>query len=339
MEAIVSDILQSRKREPEGLKKTAAISLGAHAAAIALILVIPSVIRRAAQPPRVVMNISLGGAPGPNTGGMQMIGGRPIQVGAALKRAADPGKARSARGGDAPEDGLAGSKAEAADATQARPAVEDPKGTAVGRGFETQPGRPRSRPGRKARGWPLNRRHARRRRRQAWRRGSSAAPRTPGHPGPDHQKNWKSESARAAGVVVMKYMIQRNGQITDIEVGTSSGKCGSEYRRATRADQHAGARAAARRILRSAAAGRARVRVHQIRATMKQKGSELLRCGGRPWRRGQISLRRRRRRNQQQPPTPAAEKSASGPPFVVSPVPLRTTPSPISSRSPPTRRR
>ena len=29
MEAIVSDILQSRKREPDGLKKTAAISLGA----------------------------------------------------------------------------------------------------------------------------------------------------------------------------------------------------------------------------------------------------------------------------------------------------------------------
>ena len=39
MEAIVSDILQSRKREPDGLKKTAAISLGAHAAAVALILV------------------------------------------------------------------------------------------------------------------------------------------------------------------------------------------------------------------------------------------------------------------------------------------------------------
>ena len=33
MEAIVSDILQSRKREPDGLKKTAAISLAAHAAA------------------------------------------------------------------------------------------------------------------------------------------------------------------------------------------------------------------------------------------------------------------------------------------------------------------
>jgi hypothetical protein len=80
MEAIVSDILQSRKREPDGLKKTAAISLGAHGVAVALILVIPSVMPRAAQPPRVVMNISLGGSPGPQNGGMQMIGGRPVQA-------------------------------------------------------------------------------------------------------------------------------------------------------------------------------------------------------------------------------------------------------------------
>ena len=35
-------------------------------------------------------------------------------------------------------------------------------------------------------------------------------------------KNW-NQNQRAAGIVVMKYMIQRNGQITDIEVGTSSG--------------------------------------------------------------------------------------------------------------------
>ncbi|MEO5740921.1 MAG: hypothetical protein ABIS29_10045, partial [Vicinamibacterales bacterium] len=87
MEAVVSDILQSRKREPGGLKKTAALSLAAHAAAIALILMIPSVMPRAAQQPRVVMNISLGGSPGPKTGGMQMIGGRPIQ---AAQPSADP---------------------------------------------------------------------------------------------------------------------------------------------------------------------------------------------------------------------------------------------------------
>ncbi len=49
MEAVVSDILKSRKREPGGLKKTATISLAAHAAAIAAILMIPSVMPRAAQ--------------------------------------------------------------------------------------------------------------------------------------------------------------------------------------------------------------------------------------------------------------------------------------------------
>src|SRR5215203_1344862 len=80
MEAVVSDILQSRKREPGGLKKTAVISLAFHAVAIVIILMIPSVMPRAAQPPRIMMSISLGGAPGPKSGGMQTIGGRPIEA-------------------------------------------------------------------------------------------------------------------------------------------------------------------------------------------------------------------------------------------------------------------
>ena len=90
---------------------------------MALILVIPSVMPRAAQPPRVVMNISLGGAPGPNTGGMQMIGGRPIQ--AALP-STEPQIAKSTLppvADDAAEDGLAGSEAEATDTTEARSTV------------------------------------------------------------------------------------------------------------------------------------------------------------------------------------------------------------------------
>ena len=35
-------------------------------------------------------------------------------------------------------------------------------------------------------------------------------------------KNW-NQNQRASGIVVMKFVIQRNGQITDIEVGSSSG--------------------------------------------------------------------------------------------------------------------
>ena len=119
MEAVVSDILQSRKREPGGLKKTAAISLAAHAAASPSMLMIPSVMPRAAQPPRVIMNISLGGAPGPEyrrhaDDWRQADSGR-----AAVDRSADRKKYAALSGGDAAEDGAAGSEAEAAHATEA----------------------------------------------------------------------------------------------------------------------------------------------------------------------------------------------------------------------------
>ena len=80
MEAVVSDILQSRKHEPGGLKKTAVVSFAAHLAALGALAILPGVLPQAAPKPRVVMSISLGGAPGPNTGGMQMIGGVAIQA-------------------------------------------------------------------------------------------------------------------------------------------------------------------------------------------------------------------------------------------------------------------
>src|SRR6188474_2409236 len=156
MEAIVSDILQSRKREPDGLKKTAAISLGAHAAAVALILVIPSVMPRAAQPPRVVMNISLGGAPGPNAGGMQMIGGRPIQ--AALP-SNEPQIAKSTLPPVAttpPKMALPDPKQKPRTPPKPAPPSKDPKGTAVGRGFETQLGTAKVETGAKGQGFGLS---------------------------------------------------------------------------------------------------------------------------------------------------------------------------------------
>ena len=123
MEAIVSDILQSRKREPDGLKKTAAISLGAHAAAVALILVIPSVHaaggaaaarRDEHQPRRSAWAEHRRHADDRRTA----YSGR-----AAVNRAADRQKHAAACGHDAAEDGLAGSEAEAADATEAGSAV------------------------------------------------------------------------------------------------------------------------------------------------------------------------------------------------------------------------
>ena len=73
----VTDIIVARGREPEGLKTMLVWSMAGHIglAAIALLWRGP-----AAEPPRQVMMISLGGAPGPDTGGKTQIGGQAVQA-------------------------------------------------------------------------------------------------------------------------------------------------------------------------------------------------------------------------------------------------------------------
>ena len=222
MEAVVSDILQSRKREPEGLRKTAVISLAVHATAVAIILILPSVMPRVAQPPRIMMSISLGGAPGPKAGGMQTIGGKPIQ---AAKPSADPQIAKSTLPSVAPTPpkmALPDPKQKPRTPPKPTAASKDPKGTAVGRGFETQAGTAKVETGAKGQGFGLSTGGA---------RGDGGV--TLGVEGfccPEYvldmrdriTKNW-NENQRASGLVIMSYIIQRNGQITDIEVATSSG--------------------------------------------------------------------------------------------------------------------
>ena len=222
MEAIVSDILQSRKREPEGLKKTAAISLGAHAAVLAVILLIPSVLPRAAQPPRVIMNISLGGAPGPNAGGMQTIGGRPIQ--AALP-STDPQLAKNTLppvSTTPPKMALPDPKQKPRTPLKPSPPSKDPRGTAVGRGFETQLGTAKVETGAKGQGFGLS---------TGGNRGDGGVkldvadfccPEYIADMRDRIIKNW-NQNQRAAGVVTMKYTIQRNGMITDVAIEIPSG--------------------------------------------------------------------------------------------------------------------
>jgi len=222
MEAVVSTILQSRKREPDGLRKTALISVVAHAGAIAVVLVIPSVMPRAAQQPRVIMNISLGGSPGPKTGGMQMIGGRPIQ---AAQPSTDPQIAKNTLPSLAPTPPkmtLPDPKQKPRTPPKPTAASKDPKGTAVGRGFETQQGTAKVETGAKGQGFGL----------------SSGGAGGDGGVKLDVKdfccpeyivdmkdriiKNWNQKQG-AAGLVTMKYTIQRNGSITNVEVEVSSG--------------------------------------------------------------------------------------------------------------------
>ena len=222
MEALVSDILQSRKREPEGLKKTAMISLGAHVAAVAVIFLISSAMPSTAKPPRVVMNISLGGAPGPKTGGMQMIGGRPIQ---AAQPSAEPQIAKTTLPPvtqTPPKMALPDPKAKPRTPPKPTVSSKDPKGTAAGRGFETQQGTAKVETGAKGQGFGLSSGGA----------GGDGGVKLdvsdfccPEYIGDMREriiKNW-NQNQRTTGLVTMRFVIQRNGQITDIEVAASSG--------------------------------------------------------------------------------------------------------------------
>src|SRR5688572_9589145 len=133
MEAVVSDILESRKREPGGLKQTALVSLGAHGALLAVLALLPAIMPAAVQQPRVVMNISLGGAPGPRTGGTQMLGGRRID---AAQPSVAPEVARNALPTPPPRPEMSLPDPKQKPQATRKPAAssKDPKGTLAGRG-------------------------------------------------------------------------------------------------------------------------------------------------------------------------------------------------------------
>jgi TonB family protein len=77
----VTDILRDRMHEPVGLQRMVAVSIAAHIAFGAALLLVPArLFGRDSGAPKVVMTISLGGNTGPDSGGMTQIGGRAVQV-------------------------------------------------------------------------------------------------------------------------------------------------------------------------------------------------------------------------------------------------------------------
>jgi TonB family protein len=76
MTETVTDIIVSRSRSHDGLKKMIVWSLGLHAAVIAGLMFAPAT---TSEPPRIVMSISLSGSEGPKTQGMTQAGAQPVR--------------------------------------------------------------------------------------------------------------------------------------------------------------------------------------------------------------------------------------------------------------------
>jgi TonB family protein len=82
MHEAVSDILDLRMRDSHGLSRAVGVSIAAHAALLAAVVLAPADWRsRPAMKPNP-MFISLGGAVGPNAGGMTQLSGRTVQAAA-----------------------------------------------------------------------------------------------------------------------------------------------------------------------------------------------------------------------------------------------------------------
>jgi TonB family protein len=74
----VTDVIVSRHRRPEQLNPMIAGSVAAHAGILAMLILGGPLWRGSNEPPRTVMTISLGGAPGPRAGGMTPTAGRAV---------------------------------------------------------------------------------------------------------------------------------------------------------------------------------------------------------------------------------------------------------------------
>ena len=84
----VTDILAARSREADGLSRMVMYSLFAHVVLIAVLALVPSGWLGTEEPAeRLAMSISLSGSPGPDTGGRNQIAGRAVQeVGEEVKQ-------------------------------------------------------------------------------------------------------------------------------------------------------------------------------------------------------------------------------------------------------------
>lgn len=81
MREAVSDILSARSREAEGLGRMVMLSLAAHVVLVAVLVLMPADWRTTSREPDATpMFISLGGAPGPDAGGMTQMAGRQVQA-------------------------------------------------------------------------------------------------------------------------------------------------------------------------------------------------------------------------------------------------------------------
>lgn len=79
MHEAVSDILNERAQAADGMSRMLLLSLAGHAALIAVLVFVPELVTSSVEQKATPMMITLGGAEGPDAGGRNTISNRPVQ--------------------------------------------------------------------------------------------------------------------------------------------------------------------------------------------------------------------------------------------------------------------
>jgi TonB family protein len=229
----VSSVLADRMRQPGGLGRMLGYSLGLHTVA-ALALLLASVLRPSigADLPKTIMTVSLSGGPGPRAGGVNPLGGRPVQTTARPPEPKRPEPLRPpaartpAMTVPAPASRPASKPAEPAPAVKFAP--DEARGRTPARGDQEQFGSAIAETGAQGFGGLSTGGGSGTRGVLDDISGPFCCPEYLGVMQQRIQANWNSRQ-EVAGSTMMKFRILRDGSIVDLEVERPSGFYALDY--------------------------------------------------------------------------------------------------------------
>ena len=215
MAQTVTEVIEARAQAMDSLTATLAWSIAAHVGLIAGVLAMPADWRiPAEEPPGAVMNISLGGTPGPVAGGQTAMAGRVVQ---APEPNVPPARADRPPAQAEPEMGIPAPRPERVDVEQTS---ETARGRTPTTGPEPQEGPAAVDTGARGQGFGLTTGGG----------GTDAYLDVGDFCCPDYvqlmvdlvQRNWESRQG-LSGSTLMRFTIQRDGTISDVQIERPSG--------------------------------------------------------------------------------------------------------------------
>jgi TonB family protein len=216
----VTQVISVRARDTGALQPMLGASVLAHIALIIVVFLSPASWFGATlkKEPENVMTISLGGAPGPRDGGLSMMGGRPVQtVPVEPKRAVEPVRPPAARAPEMIEPKKAAPKRTE---SKVRETAPETRGRTPTTGDEVRKGSAVAETGGRGQGFGLSRGGG----------GAGGYLDVANFCCPEYlammldlvNRNWDYRQQVNATTVV-KFVIQRDGRLTSVEVERSSG--------------------------------------------------------------------------------------------------------------------